>query len=165
MKLQLFPFFFSESFTVCCVGVFAGFLPSSFSMYAISLSSALFLFEKPAMAVAVAATGVILGWPFSILAFLPVTIYSLIRRFKQAFLSGAVTSLALIVSCSITGYNLISPADLSISGPYFSSIHLWLSQIVCHCTKHNVLFNNSSRHSPSLLITSSTKDGHHLSSI
>lgn len=67
-------------------------------MYAMSLSSALFLFEKPAMAIAVAATGVILGWPFSILAFLPVTIYSLIRRSKQAFLSGLISSIALLVS-------------------------------------------------------------------
>ena len=78
--------------------LFVGFLPSSFSMYAISLSSALFLFEKPAMAVAVAAFGVILGWPFSVLAFLPITIYSLIRRFKQTFLAGAFTSIVLLVS-------------------------------------------------------------------
>lgn len=76
----------------------AGFLPSSFSMYAMSLSSALFLFDKPAWAVATAATGVILGWPFSILAFLPVTIYSLVRKFKQAFLSGVLTSLSVMVS-------------------------------------------------------------------
>ncbi|KAK6132605.1 hypothetical protein DH2020_033707 [Rehmannia glutinosa] len=71
-------------------------LPSSFSMYSMSLSSALFLFGKPAAAVAIAATGVILGWPFSILAFVPVTIFSLVRRFKHAFLSGVVTSLALM---------------------------------------------------------------------
>lgn len=67
-------------------------------MYAMSLASAFFLLDKPAMAVATAATGVILGWPFSILAFLPVTIYSLIRNFKQAFISGVVTSLSLMVS-------------------------------------------------------------------
>lgn len=66
-------------------------------MYAMSLSSALFLFEKPAMAVAVAAIGVILGWPFSVLAFLPITIYSLIRRFKQSFLAGTITSIVLLV--------------------------------------------------------------------
>lgn len=66
-------------------------------MYAISLSSALFLFGKYAAAVAVAATGVILGWPFSILAFLPATVYSLLRRFKQAFLSGVFISLTLLV--------------------------------------------------------------------
>ncbi|KAK8333764.1 hypothetical protein V6Z11_A10G227700 [Gossypium hirsutum] len=73
-----------------------GFLPSSFSMYAMSLLSRLFLLEKPAWAVAVAAVGVILGWPFSILAFLPLTFYSLAKQFKQAFLSGAVTSIALL---------------------------------------------------------------------
>jgi alpha-1,2-mannosyltransferase len=67
-------------------------------MYAMSLSSGLFLLGKPAMAVAVAAIGVILAWPFSILAFSPVTFYSLSRRFKQAFLAGAVTSVSLLVS-------------------------------------------------------------------
>lgn len=69
-------------------------------MYAISLSSGLFLLDKPAMAVAVSAVGVILGWPFSILAFLPVVLYSLIRRFKQSCLAGAVTSVAIVVSQS-----------------------------------------------------------------
>lgn len=67
-------------------------------MYAISLASGFFLLEKYAMAVAVSAAGVILGWPFSILAFLPVVFYSLARRFKQTFLAGAATSVTLLVS-------------------------------------------------------------------
>ncbi|GLU18075.1 hypothetical protein SLE2022_343950 [Rubroshorea leprosula] len=79
-----------------CFFASTSFLPSSFSMYAMSLSSGLFLLEKPGWAVAVAAAGVILGWPFSILAFLPVVLYSLARRFKQAFLSGVVTSASLL---------------------------------------------------------------------
>ncbi|KAL0001434.1 hypothetical protein SO802_015215 [Lithocarpus litseifolius] len=87
-----------------CFFASTSFLPSSFSMYAISLSSGLFLLEKPAMAVAVAATGVILGWPFSILAFLPVTFYSLARRFKQAFVAGAVTSLSLLAVSLLVDY-------------------------------------------------------------
>ncbi|KAL0406737.1 UNVERIFIED_CONTAM: Dol-P-Man:Man(6)GlcNAc(2)-PP-Dol alpha-1,2-mannosyltransferase [Sesamum latifolium] len=87
-----------------CFFASTSFLPSSFSMYAMSLSSALFLFEKPAAAVAVAATGVILGWPFSILAFLPVTIFSLVRRFKRAFLSGVVTSVTLLALSVIVDY-------------------------------------------------------------
>uniref|UniRef100_A0A165Z128 AAA+ ATPase domain-containing protein n=1 Tax=Daucus carota subsp. sativus TaxID=79200 RepID=A0A165Z128_DAUCS len=80
-----------------CFFASTSFLPSSFSMYAISLSSALYLLDRPAMAVAVAATGTILGWPFSILAFLPVTVYSLIKKFKQAFLSGLITSVVVTV--------------------------------------------------------------------
>ncbi|KAK4387134.1 Dol-P-Man:Man(6)GlcNAc(2)-PP-Dol alpha-1,2-mannosyltransferase [Sesamum angolense] len=87
-----------------CFFASTSFLPSSFSMYAMSLSSALFLFEKPAAAVGVAATGVILGWPFSILAFLPVTIFSLVRRFKRAFLSGVVTSVTLVALSVIVDY-------------------------------------------------------------
>lgn len=67
-------------------------------MYAISLASGLFLLDKHAAAVAVSAIGVILGWPFSILAFLPVTLYSLYIKFKRAFIAGAVTSVILLVS-------------------------------------------------------------------
>ncbi|KAI5425264.1 hypothetical protein KIW84_031168 [Lathyrus oleraceus] len=48
------------------------FLSSSFPMYAISLASGLFLLDKHAAAVVVSAIGVIHGWPFSILAFLPI---------------------------------------------------------------------------------------------
>lgn len=81
-----------------CFFASTSFLPSSFSMYAISLASGLFLLDKPAAAVAVSATGVILGWPFSILAFLPVTLSSLLRKFKQAFIAGAVTSIFLFAS-------------------------------------------------------------------
>ena len=43
-------------------------------MYPVTLSSAHFLLKKYAGAVSVAASGVILGWPFSILVFLPVTV-------------------------------------------------------------------------------------------
>ncbi|XP_059443857.1 dol-P-Man:Man(6)GlcNAc(2)-PP-Dol alpha-1,2-mannosyltransferase [Corylus avellana] len=87
-----------------CFFASTSFLPSSFSMYAISLSSGLFLLGKPAMSVAVAAVGVILGWPFSILAFLPVTFYSLARRFKQAFLAGAVTTVSLLAVSLLVDY-------------------------------------------------------------
>ncbi|KAJ0046216.1 hypothetical protein Pint_04720 [Pistacia integerrima] len=88
-----------------CFFASTSFLPSSFSMYAISLSSGLFLLDKPAMAVAVSAVGVMLGWPFSILAFLPVVLYSLIRRFKQAFLAGAVTSAAVVALSVYVDYH------------------------------------------------------------
>ncbi|KAL4340103.1 hypothetical protein GQ457_08G006720 [Hibiscus cannabinus] len=87
-----------------CFFASTSFLPSSFSMYAMSLSSGLFLLEKPAWAVAVAAVGVILGWPFSILAFLPVTLYSLAKQFKRVFLSGAVTSIALLALSVLVDY-------------------------------------------------------------
>ncbi|KAM3396015.1 dol-P-Man:Man(6)GlcNAc(2)-PP-Dol alpha-1,2-mannosyltransferase [Capsicum galapagoense] len=88
-----------------CFFASTSFLPSSFSMYAMSLSSALFLFDKPAMAVSVAATGVILGWPFSVLAFLPLTIYSLVKSFKSIFLTGVVTSIILMVLSVLVDYS------------------------------------------------------------
>ncbi|CAK9325250.1 unnamed protein product [Citrullus colocynthis] len=88
-----------------CFFASTSFLPSSFSMYAVSLSSGLFLLEKPALAVAVAAAGVILGWPFSILVFLPVTLYSLRMKFKEAFLAGALTSIALLAFSLLVDYH------------------------------------------------------------
>lgn len=88
-----------------CFFASTSFLPSSFSMYAVSLSSGLFLLEKPAMAVSVAVVGVILGWPFSILVFLPVTFYALARKFKQTFLSGTITSLALLALSLLVDYH------------------------------------------------------------
>jgi alpha-1,2-mannosyltransferase len=79
-------------------------------MYAMSLASGLFLLDKLAASVAVSAIGVILGWPFSILAFLPVTLYSLYKKFKQAFIAGAVTSVILLVSPIISCVDLHWPS-------------------------------------------------------
>ncbi|KAG7024790.1 Dol-P-Man:Man(6)GlcNAc(2)-PP-Dol alpha-1,2-mannosyltransferase [Cucurbita argyrosperma subsp. argyrosperma] len=87
-----------------CFFASTSFLPSSFSMYAVSLSSGLFLLERPAPAVAVAAAGVILGWPFSILVFLPVTLYALRSKFKEAFLAGALTSIVLLAFSLLVDY-------------------------------------------------------------
>ncbi|KAL0328422.1 UNVERIFIED_CONTAM: Dol-P-Man:Man(6)GlcNAc(2)-PP-Dol alpha-1,2-mannosyltransferase [Sesamum calycinum] len=78
--------------------------PTKFVLYVCYVSIICTFFEKPAAAVGVAATGVILGWPFSILAFLPVTIFSLVRRFKRAFLSGVVTSVTLLALSVIVDY-------------------------------------------------------------
>ncbi|KAL6202171.1 hypothetical protein ACLB2K_025881 [Fragaria x ananassa] len=91
-----------------CFFASTSFLPSSFSMYAVSLSSGLFLLDKHAMAVSVAAAGVILGWPFSILVFLPVTIYSLARRFKLAFIAGAVTSIVVLALSVLVDHSYYS---------------------------------------------------------
>ncbi|XP_072999408.1 alpha-1,2-mannosyltransferase ALG9 [Typha latifolia] len=89
-----------------CFFASTSFLPSTFSMYAVTLSSALFLLEKYAFAVAIAAAGVILGWPFSILVVLPVTVYSLIRGpFKKVFLSGLLTSLSLLAFSVLADYH------------------------------------------------------------
>ncbi|KAM5586234.1 dol-P-Man:Man(6)GlcNAc(2)-PP-Dol alpha-1,2-mannosyltransferase [Rosa sericea] len=91
-----------------CFFASTSFLPSSFSMYAVSLSSGLFLLDKPAMAVSVAAAGVIFGWPFSILVFLPLTFYSLARRFKQAFIAGAATSIVVLALSVLVDYSYYS---------------------------------------------------------
>ncbi|KAK9674496.1 hypothetical protein RND81_12G236300 [Saponaria officinalis] len=80
-----------------CYLASTSFLPSTFSMYAMSLATALALMERPAWAVSIAASGVIIGWPFSVLAFLPVTLFSLHRSFKRSFLSGSIISVTLLV--------------------------------------------------------------------
>ncbi|XP_020244579.1 dol-P-Man:Man(6)GlcNAc(2)-PP-Dol alpha-1,2-mannosyltransferase [Asparagus officinalis] len=91
------------------------FLPSSFSMYAVTLSSAFYLLEKYALAVSVAAAGVIIGWPFSVLVFLPVAAASLYYgRFKQVLLSGLGTCLCTL-ALSVT-------ADYYCYGRWTSSV-------------------------------------------
>ncbi|CAM8948815.1 unnamed protein product [Rhodiola kirilowii] len=87
-----------------CFFASTSFLPSSFSMYAVSLSSGLFLFDKYAMAVVVAIIGVVLGWPFSVLAFLPVVLYSLIRKFKQTFIWAAIVSVIVLATSLLVDY-------------------------------------------------------------
>lgn len=87
-----------------CFFASTSFLPSSFSMYAMSLASGLVLLEKPALAVALAASGVIIGWPFGVLAFLPVTLFSLHRSLKKAFLSGIIISVALLTLSVLVDY-------------------------------------------------------------
>ncbi|KAJ3681870.1 hypothetical protein LUZ60_014443 [Juncus effusus] len=101
-----------------CFFASTSFLPSSFSMYAVTLASALFLFEKYSSSVAVAAAGVILGWPFSVLVFLPIVFYSLKRgNFLRVFFSGFVTSVVLL------GLSLL--ADFQTYGkPTFSIFNL-----------------------------------------
>ncbi|CAO2199508.1 unnamed protein product [Urochloa humidicola] len=98
-----------------CFFASTSFLPSSFSMYAVTLSSALFLLEKYAVAVAAAAAGVILGWPFSILVFLPVTVYSLVRGpFGRVFLSGFLTSLSLLALSFVVDYHYYGRLTFSV---------------------------------------------------
>ncbi|KAK1321438.1 Dol-P-Man:Man(6)GlcNAc(2)-PP-Dol alpha-1,2-mannosyltransferase [Acorus calamus] len=88
-----------------CFFASTSFLPSSLSMYAVTLSSALFLLEKYGMAVSVAAAGVILGWPFSVLVALPITFYSLKRRFKEVFLAASMTSIVALILSVLTDHH------------------------------------------------------------
>ncbi|KAK6946635.1 GPI mannosyltransferase, partial [Dillenia turbinata] len=54
------------------------------------------------------------GWPFSILAFLPVTLCSLTKKFKQAFVSGAVTSIPLLTLSVLIDYCYYGKWTLSV---------------------------------------------------
>lgn len=79
---------------------FSGFLPSTFSMYAITLASALVLLgDRHKTVVAVAAAGVLVGWPFAALAAAPLVVYSLMGGgFLHVFLAGLLTTLCTMVS-------------------------------------------------------------------
>ncbi|XP_024534975.1 dol-P-Man:Man(6)GlcNAc(2)-PP-Dol alpha-1,2-mannosyltransferase-like [Selaginella moellendorffii] len=80
-----------------CYTASTTFLPSTFSMYAISLASAAVLADKFEAAVAVAALGVLVGWPFSGLAVLPVVVYSLANGSSvKVFMAGVKSSVVLI---------------------------------------------------------------------
>jgi alpha-1,2-mannosyltransferase len=86
-------------FTCFC---YSGLLPSSFSMYAITLAAALVLSGRRhhRATVAVAAFGVLVGWPFAAMAAAPLVVYSLATGgFLQVFCSGLITTICTMV-CS-----------------------------------------------------------------
>lgn len=79
----------------------AAFLPSTFSMYGLTASAAALLANRPATAVALAAAGVVLGWPFSILATVPIVLFALFTGgFWKVFAAGGIASLVTLVSRS-----------------------------------------------------------------
>ncbi|XP_074339821.1 alpha-1,2-mannosyltransferase ALG9-like [Apium graveolens] len=83
-------------------------------MYALSLSSAFYLLDMPTVALAVAAIGTTLGWPFLVLTFLPVTVHTLIRIQDHAFLRGfIVTSVVMVLSIRLNHqfYGMWTSAD------------------------------------------------------
>ena len=69
-------------------------------MYAITLASALVLLgDRHKTVVAVAAAGVLVGWPFAALAAAPLVVYSLSAGgFLHVFLTGLLTTLCTMVS-------------------------------------------------------------------
>lgn len=84
-----------------CHGCFVAstsFLPSTFSMYGLTLATAFFLQRRFHVAVSVAAVGVVLGWPFSVLATLPLVLYSLaFGGFWKVFFAGVVGSIGTLI--------------------------------------------------------------------
>ncbi|KAH9309168.1 hypothetical protein KI387_037079, partial [Taxus chinensis] len=96
---------FLLAFSSGCFIASTSFLPSTFSMNAITLASAALLLDRPAISVSVAAAGVLLGWPFSILTTVPLVIYALATgSFKRVFLAGAATSICVMVLSMLTDY-------------------------------------------------------------
>uniref|UniRef100_A0A0D6R9T7 Mannosyltransferase n=1 Tax=Araucaria cunninghamii TaxID=56994 RepID=A0A0D6R9T7_ARACU len=96
---------FLLAFTSGCFIASTSLLPSTFSMYAITLASAALFLDSPATSVSVAAVGVLLGWPFSILTAAPLVTYALASgNFKRVFLAGAATSIFVMVLSILTDY-------------------------------------------------------------
>jgi hypothetical protein len=88
-------------------------------MYAITLASALVLLgDWHKSVVAVAAAGVLVGWPFAALAAAPLVLYSLLGGgFLLIFLAGLLTTLCTMVS---------SAALVIYSAYYVSTSFLYL---------------------------------------
>lgn len=82
-----------------CFNASTSFLPSTFSMYAITLASALVLLGgRHKAVVAISAAGVLVGWPFAALAAAPLVVYSLISGgFFHVFLAGLLSTLCTMV--------------------------------------------------------------------
>ncbi|CAI5975209.1 unnamed protein product [Closterium sp. NIES-65] len=92
------------------------FLPSTFSMYAITWATSLTIQGRPAAATAAAAAGVLLGWPFAGLAALPLVLHGMITGgFVKVVASGAITT----VLVSVSGFEIIASgaAGVALCGP------------------------------------------------
>ncbi|CAK9875996.1 unnamed protein product [Sphagnum jensenii] len=88
-----------------CFNASTSLLPSSFSMYAITLAAALVLSgrRQHRATVAVAAFGVLVGWPFAAMAAAPLVVYSLATGgFLQVFCSGLITTICTMVLSVLT---------------------------------------------------------------
>lgn len=70
-------------------------------MYTLTLASALWLEGKGGGSVGVAAAGVLLGWPFSVLATAPLVLHALffggVKGFRRVVGIGAATSVGVVV--------------------------------------------------------------------
>ncbi|KAG6546793.1 hypothetical protein Mapa_011739 [Marchantia paleacea] len=126
-------------FTSGCFTASTSFLPSTFSMYTLTLASAALLYRKPGTAVAVGAFGVLVGWPFSVLAAVPVVLYALATGgFLKVFMAGLTTSVFTLVISAVVDrqfygkwtssvlnlvmYNVLGAGDSSlygVEGPLF----------------------------------------------
>ncbi|CAI5502779.1 unnamed protein product [Closterium sp. Naga37s-1] len=100
------------------------FLPSTFSMYAVTWATSLAIQGRPAAATAAAAAGVLLGWPFAGLAALPLVLHGMITgAFVKVVVSGALTTL------------LVSGLSLCFDRLYYGQ---WTSSVL-NLVRYNVL--------------------------
>jgi alpha-1,2-mannosyltransferase len=68
-------------------------------MYTMTLAVAAAISGNPHLAVVAAASGVLIGWPFSVLATAPIVIYSLLTGgFVKTVLIGVATCIGILVS-------------------------------------------------------------------
>lgn len=95
---------FYSSLSPCTTSLlfsFTAFLPSTLSMYALSWATSLLLNGRGPAAVAVAAAGVLLGWPFAALAAAPLVLTAFgVAGVLPVLVTGAAASLLTFVSAS-----------------------------------------------------------------
>lgn len=89
-------------FSTGCFNASTSFLPSTFAMYTITSAIAALISGKPLLAVVAAVVGVLIGWPFSVLATAPIIIYSfwtggLIRTIAV----GIATSICILIPSTL----------------------------------------------------------------
>lgn len=128
-------------FSSGCFNASTSFLPSTFSMYTITLAVAALISEKPLLAVVAAAVGVLIGWPFSVLATAPIVIYSLMTGgLISTILVGIATSVCILIPSILADnffygkwtmsifnlvlYNVFGGGDSSLYGVESSTFYL-----------------------------------------
>eukprot|EP00250_Pteridium_aquilinum_P012965 c2104_g1_i1 orf=506-2251(-) len=89
-------------FSSGCFNASTSFLPSTFAMYTITSAIAALISGKPLLAVAAAVVGVLIGWPFSVLATVPIVIYSLLAGGLMSTIAvGIATSICILIPSTL----------------------------------------------------------------
>ncbi|KAH7331694.1 hypothetical protein KP509_20G046700 [Ceratopteris richardii] len=85
-------------FSSGCCHSSTSFLPSTFSMYTMTISVAALMSGRPYLATIAAACGVLIGWPFCVLAAVPIVLYAIqMGGFKRTIVVGILSSMLIII--------------------------------------------------------------------
>ncbi|KAI5078870.1 hypothetical protein GOP47_0006541 [Adiantum capillus-veneris] len=102
-------------FSTGCSNSSTSFLPSTFSMYTITSATAALMSGRPLLAVIASVVGVLIGWPFSVLATAPLVGYAVLTGgFLRTLFVGVLTTVFILISSMLADRFFYGKWTLSI---------------------------------------------------